>query len=91
VPEVNSSQCASTLAIAKSLANSLQSNFWNGQGYDTGETWTDCNGFEDLNNLMLATGETTWDVVNFNSHLAKLGAANAGNWDDFFRGSYDDA
>jgi hypothetical protein len=40
---------------------------------------------------MLATGETTWEVVNFNSHVAQLGAANAGNWDAFFRGSFDDA
>jgi hypothetical protein len=91
VPHILAQQCKATLDIATTIANSLQQHWWNGNGYTDGETWTDSNGFEDLNNLMLAAGVTTWQVVNTNSHLAQLGAANAGNWDNFFRGSYDDA
>jgi hypothetical protein len=59
--------------------------------YTTTETWTDANTFEDLNNLMLAAGVDTWANVNTDSHLAQLGAANAGGWDAFFQGSFDDA
>jgi hypothetical protein len=40
---------------------------------------------------MLAAGVTTWGDVNTDSTLAQLGRANAGNWDAFFQGSFDDA
>lgn len=84
-------QCPATLATAAVLATSLQFNFWQTDHYLNGETWTDANAFEDLNNLMLALGVKTWEIVNTRSHLAQLGAANAGNWDKFFQGSFDDA
>lgn len=40
---------------------------------------------------MLAANLDTWSYVNTNSTIAKLGLANAGNWDAFFQGSFDDA
>ncbi|KAF8590706.1 glycoside hydrolase family 76 protein [Ramaria rubella] len=84
-------QCAATLSIAEVNIYSLQANFWDGSSYINGITWTDANAYEDLNNLMLASGVATWDYVNSNSTLAQLGIANAGDWDAFFQGSFDDA
>ena len=40
---------------------------------------------------MLASGVNPWGYVNADSTLSKLGQANAGNWDAFFQGSFDDA
>jgi len=40
---------------------------------------------------MLAASVDTWSYVNTDSMLAKLGLANAGNWDAFFQGSFDDS
>jgi len=36
-------------------------------------------------------GITDFEYVNHDSHLAKLGSANAGHWEDLFVGSYDDS
>eukprot|EP01124_Arcella_intermedia_P023810 TRINITY_DN3869_c0_g1_i1.p1 TRINITY_DN3869_c0_g1~~TRINITY_DN3869_c0_g1_i1.p1 ORF type:complete len:374 (-),score=63.08 TRINITY_DN3869_c0_g1_i1:11-1132(-) len=83
--------CPVVLQDALDITAALQKQFWSGDHYLDGETWTDANTFEDLTNLMLYTRSPTWDYINRNSHLAKLGAANAGHWDDFFQGSYDDA
>ncbi|KIJ38400.1 glycoside hydrolase family 76 protein [Sphaerobolus stellatus SS14] len=84
-------QCALTLGIAENLVNALQNSFWDGNGYVNGITWTDANTYEDINNLMLAASLSTWDYVNTESTLAQLGLANAGNWDAFFQGSFDDS
>lgn len=86
-------KCLSILKQAKEIADALQSNFWStAQGYyEDGETWTDANAFEDLTNLMFYLQINDYYYVNYDSHLAKLGAANEDKWDDFFRGSFDDA
>lgn len=85
--------CLTTLKQAKEIADSLQSIFWSKDlgYYKDGETWTDANAFEDLTNLMLYLQIDDYDYINCDSHLAKLGAANEGKWDEFFQGSFDDA
>jgi hypothetical protein len=84
-------QCASTLELATDITKALQATFWGGFNYKQGETWTDANCYESINTLMLTLNVTTWSLINEVSTLGLLGAADLGDWDHFFQGSYDDA
>jgi len=86
-------QCAATLNTATSIANTLQSTYWNsGTGYyNQGELWTDANTYENLINLMLAAGTTTWANDILNSATMKAGANPNTNWDSYLGGSNDDS
>jgi len=86
-------QCGATLNTATSVANSLQSTYWNpGSGlYNDGELWTDANAYENLLNLMLAAGTTTWGNDVLNSVTMKAGANPNTNWGSYLGGSNDDS
>jgi len=86
-------QCQATLDTATTIANGLQSNFWNaGSGlYNGGELWTDVNAYENLLNLMLATGTTTWGNDILNSVTMKNGANPNTDWNSYLGGSNDDS
>ncbi|KAG8213667.1 glycoside hydrolase family 76 protein [Butyriboletus roseoflavus] len=86
-------QCSPTLSEATSIASELQSKYWDSLSgsYTNGELWTDANTLEDLQNLMLATGNDTYADIADNSYIGKAGLDPLTNWDSFFGGSYDDA
>jgi len=69
-----------------------QSHFYNtGVGqYNGGELWTDANAYENLINLMLAQGSTTWGNV-LSSSTGRAGANPNTDWKAFIAGSNDDA
>ncbi|CDO77566.1 Glycoside Hydrolase Family 76 protein [Trametes cinnabarina] len=82
-------QCAATLSTAESVANRLQSHYWNGSGW--GIFWTDANTIEDLYNLMLADGSSTFDVAD-NTRIGQLALQQDRNaWISALGGSNDDA
>ncbi|EGO00273.1 glycoside hydrolase family 76 protein [Serpula lacrymans var. lacrymans S7.3] len=87
------SQCQATLTEATTVANELQSLYYDsstGQ-YNSGELWTDSNTIEDLHNLMLAADSDTWGTIADTSYIGQ--AANNANtdWVSFLGGSYDDS
>ncbi|KZV72256.1 glycoside hydrolase family 76 protein [Peniophora sp. CONT] len=85
-------QCASTLATATSVANQLQTRYDAGSGnYNDGELWTDANAVEDLHNLMLAAGTTTWGTVGSTSRIGKAALNSGTDWASIVAGSWDDS
>ncbi|EIW77929.1 glycoside hydrolase family 76 protein [Coniophora puteana RWD-64-598 SS2] len=86
-------QCAATLNDATTIANELQSKYFNtGTGqYTDGELWTDSNTLEDLHNLMLATGNDDYGTVADNSWVGKAALDSSTDWNSFLGGSNDDA
>ncbi|KAI0739438.1 glycoside hydrolase family 76 protein [Daedaleopsis nitida] len=82
-------QCAATLSTAHSVAQRLQSKYWNGSGW--GILWTDANTIEDLYNLMLAEGTSTFDVAD-STRIGQLALQqNRDAWISALGGSNDDA
>ncbi|KAI9061566.1 glycoside hydrolase family 76 protein [Trametes sanguinea] len=82
-------QCAATLSTAASVASRLQSAYWNGSGW--GIFWTDANTIEDMYNLMLADGSSTFDVAD-NTRIGQLALQQDRNaWISALGGSNDDA
>ncbi|KAH0827484.1 glycoside hydrolase family 76 protein [Lanmaoa asiatica] len=86
-------QCSDALNEATSIANELQSKYWDGSSgtYTGGELWTDANTLEDLHNFMLATGADTYRDIAENSYIGQAALNPHTNWTSFFYGSYDDA
>ncbi|KAL1664721.1 glycoside hydrolase family 76 protein [Schizophyllum commune] len=89
MPLEKRAQCAATLSTAHSVADRLQSGYWNGGGW--GIFWTDANTIEDLYNLMLADGTTSFDVIDSTTigQLARRQDYNA--WASAINGAWDDA
>ncbi|KAF8213774.1 glycoside hydrolase family 76 protein [Mycena galopus ATCC 62051] len=95
--EKRQTQCAENLAIALSVAERLQSNYFNtitGE-YTGGSHWTDANAIENLHNLMLAMGTDQFSTVADNSYLGRTAILQEDLgidlWSDIVGGSYDDA
>ncbi|KAH7914139.1 glycoside hydrolase family 76 protein [Hygrophoropsis aurantiaca] len=86
-------QCSATLSDASTIANELQSKYYNtGSGqYNDGELWTDANTLEDLHNLMLAAGNDDYSTVADNSYIGKAALNSNTDWSSFLGGSNDDA
>ncbi|KAJ3501330.1 hypothetical protein NLJ89_g9383 [Agrocybe chaxingu] len=86
-------QCETTLATAKSVAQRLQSHYFNpGNGqYTGGSLWTDANTLEDLHNLMLATGTDEFSTVADTSFIGRAALNANTNWQSILAGSNDDA
>lgn len=90
---VSRRQCQATLDTATTVANRLQSAYYSSTtgNYNQGSLWTDANAVEDLHNLMLAAGTTTWASVGDTSRIGR-GAQNSNtNWQSILGGSNDDA
>ncbi|KAJ3570958.1 hypothetical protein NP233_g4060 [Leucocoprinus birnbaumii] len=85
-------QCQSTLNVAVSVAQRLQSHYFNsGNGqYTGGSLWTDANTVEDLHNLMLANNSDEFSNVAAQSTIGRAALSNA-NWNSIINGSNDDA
>jgi len=85
--------CASTLETAQGVANRLQSEYWGDDGtYTDGELWTDANTLEDLNNLMLATGNNDFSSVADESEIGFFVSLYPLDiWELILGGSNDDA
>ncbi|KAJ7785645.1 glycoside hydrolase family 76 protein [Mycena metata] len=90
-------QCQSSLNIALSVAERLQSNYFNvftGE-YSGGAHWTDANAIENIHNLMLATGTDEFSSLADNSYLGRTAILQADTgislWSTILDGSYDDA
>ncbi|KAG6837699.1 hypothetical protein H0H93_003501 [Arthromyces matolae] len=93
LPLEKRAQCQSTLNIAKSVASTLQSTYFDastGQ-YNGGSLWTDANTLEDLHNLMLATGTDEFSTVADTSYIGRLALNSNTNWPSVLAGSNDDA
>ncbi|KAI0316793.1 Six-hairpin glycosidase [Amylostereum chailletii] len=85
-------QCQATLDTAATVATQLQTYYVASTGqYNQGELWTDSNAVEDLHNLMLAAGTTTWASVGDTSRIGKAAEDPSTNWADIISGSNDDA
>ncbi|KAH7108289.1 glycoside hydrolase family 76 protein [Auriculariales sp. MPI-PUGE-AT-0066] len=95
-PVEKRAQCASTLQTAVDRSNTLLNNWFNlngtGQLLD-GSLWTDTNAWEDLHNLMLATGARNWDNLAETCFLGKMAlrGASQAEWESLLAGSNDDA
>ncbi|KAJ6577077.1 glycoside hydrolase [Mycena sp. CBHHK59/15] len=90
-------QCEATLATAVSVAERLQSHYFNiitGE-YTGGSHWTDANAIEDIHNLMLATGTGEFSSLADNSYIGRTANLQAdlgiSLWSTILGGSYDDA
>ncbi|PFH45907.1 glycoside hydrolase family 76 protein [Amanita thiersii Skay4041] len=86
-------QCAETLNDAMTVANRLQEHYFvasTGQ-YTGGSLWTDANTYEDLHNLMLATGGNEFSAVADESTIGRAALNPSTNWRNVFGGSNDDA
>ncbi|KAJ7480077.1 glycoside hydrolase family 76 protein [Mycena galericulata] len=95
--EKRQAQCATSLATATSVAERLQSNYFNiitGE-YTGGSHWTDANAIENIHNLMLATGTDEFSTLGDNSYLGRTAILQADTgislWSSILGGSYDDA
>ncbi|KAF8973306.1 glycoside hydrolase family 76 protein [Flammula alnicola] len=89
----NAAQCQATLDIAQTVANRLQSHYFNpsnGQ-YTGGSLWTDANTLEDLHNLMLARGTDEFSSVADTSFIGQSALNPNTNWQSILAGSNDDA
>src|ERR1700722_379107 len=49
------------------------------------------NTLEDIHNLMLAAGTTTWDSLADSSYIGRIANLGVIPWSDILDGSYDDA
>ncbi|KAG1816137.1 uncharacterized protein BJ212DRAFT_1299956 [Suillus subaureus] len=88
-------RCTTTLSDANLVADQLQLHYYNtsaGQ-YNHGELWTDANTFEDLHNLMLATGCDDFENVADTSYIGKaaLEPKMVTAWAKFLGDNNDDA
>ncbi|KAF9452364.1 glycoside hydrolase family 76 protein [Macrolepiota fuliginosa MF-IS2] len=85
-------QCQATLDIALSVAQRLQSHYFNAANgqYTGGSLWTDANTVEDLHNLMLARGSDDFSTIGALSTIGRAALANA-DWASILNGSNDDA
>ncbi|KAH9933959.1 glycoside hydrolase family 76 protein [Epithele typhae] len=82
-------QCGATLSDSHNVAQHLMDTFWYGSGW--GIFWTDANTLEDLYNLMLADGSTSFDVAD-STPIGQLGLQqNRDAWISKIGGSNDDA
>ncbi|VDB93551.1 unnamed protein product [Peniophora sp. CBMAI 1063] len=85
-------QCQATLDTATDVATQLQTRYDASSGqYSNGELWTDANAVEDLHNLMLGAGTTTWGSVGDTSTIGKAAQNPSTNWADIVQGSWDDS
>ncbi|KAJ7825938.1 glycoside hydrolase family 76 protein [Mycena leptocephala] len=93
-PVIEKRQCQATLNTALSVAQTLQSHYFNtanGQ-YTGGSLWTDANTLEDLHNLMLATGTDQFAAVADQSFIGKSAQdSSTAHWNSILGGSNDDA
>ncbi|KAJ7151656.1 glycoside hydrolase family 76 protein [Mycena filopes] len=90
-------QCQLSLDTAMSVAQRLQSNYFNiitGQ-YNGGAYWTDANAIENIHNLMLATGGDQFSGLADNSYIGRTAILQADTgislWSSILDGSYDDS
>ncbi|KAF4567449.1 hydrolase 76 protein [Pleurotus pulmonarius] len=60
-------------------------------GYTGGSLWTDANTFEDLHNLMLASGSNDFSSIADGTFLGRAALNPSTNWNNFIGGSFDDA
>ncbi|ETW78838.1 glycoside hydrolase family 76 protein [Heterobasidion irregulare TC 32-1] len=90
---VSRQQCQATLDTATTVANRLQSAYYSSTtgNYNQGSLWTDANAVEDLHNLMLAAGTTTWASVGNTSRIGRAAQNSNTNWQSILGGSNDDA
>ncbi|KAJ7462290.1 glycoside hydrolase family 76 protein [Mycena galericulata] len=94
-PLIEKRQCQATLNIALSLAETLQSHYFDtstGQ-YNGVEAQRPQNTLEDLHNLMLATGTDQFSTVADESYIGKAALANSNTaqWNSIINGANDDA
>ncbi|KAF7980326.1 hypothetical protein HWV62_38741 [Athelia sp. TMB] len=85
------SQCASTLTAAEGVATRIQSHWFNIITGEYSELWTDANTLEDIHNLMLGAGTTTWDSLAALSYIGRIAETGILSWKTVLGGSYDDA
>ncbi|KAF7973259.1 hypothetical protein HWV62_15685 [Athelia sp. TMB] len=85
------SQCASTLTAAEGVATCIQSHWFNIITGEYSELWTDANTLEDIHNLMLGAGTTTWDSLAALSYIGRIAETGILSWKTVLGGSYDDA
>jgi len=86
-------QCATTIANANAAASRLQSYYDDQKGvYNGGGRWTDANAVEDIHNLMLGAGTTTWDNVGNTWDVVQTAQSNPNeDWFSYNDGFNDDA
>ncbi|KAF7367410.1 Six-hairpin glycosidase [Mycena sanguinolenta] len=90
-------QCAQNLAVSLSVAERLQSHYFNSLTgeYSGGSHWTDANAIENIHNLMLATETDQFSGLADNSYLGRAAILQEdlgiSLWSDIVDGSYDDA
>jgi len=91
-PSMVARGCVETIVTATSVANRLQSQYFNLITGEYSELWTDANTLEDIHNLMLVGSTTTWGSLadeSFIGRTANFGIVDL--WPAFLGGSYDDA
>ncbi|KAG6812607.1 hypothetical protein H0H92_001958 [Tricholoma furcatifolium] len=92
-PIAKRDQCQATLDVALSVADTLQSTYFDtttGQ-YTGGSLWTDANTLEDLHNLMLATGTDDFGSVADESYIGQNALNSDTDWSTVINGANDDA